>query len=393
MQTSSPQTPPSTEAAQRLQRLRGFLQQDPDNVGLRSQTIAAAIAVGEWDAVDLLLQEGFARTPEAAELHAHAGFAALHKQAYEQAKTHFNAAISQGLSVPTVRYNLAFSQFLLGQHAAALEALALFAPDEQNKVQYALLKARCLHHIGDREGAITVLMPVRNNSPEVEGLLALLMYEVDRNDDALEAANRALTHHPHQLEALLARAATLAEQDQFELARTDYQEATVHHPHSGRAWSGLAQIDFHDFKFDDALKSLERAVDHMPNHIGTWHLLAWIHVLQGRVQEGKAAFQKSYELDRNFGETHGGLAVVAAMEKQVKLAEEHIKRATRLNPNGFAAQYARLLILEQQGKTDEAQALLKAVMQTTHPGIGIAPQVLVDRRLLELAGQRQETRH
>lgn len=383
----------NSDAHTRFMRLNRFLAQDPGNLGLRSQTIAAAFAAGAWNEAESLLREGLNQAPESAELHAHAGYLALRNQQYADAQLHFETAVANGLSLPQIRYNLAFAQFQQGLYQQALNSLNAIAAEEAMTHDMHLLLARCLHHLGQREAAIQVLQTLASDKPEAEGLLALLLHELDRQEDALAAANRALATDPNQLEALLARASTFIEQDQFAAARQDLEYATQVHPHCGRAWSGLAQLDFRDFNFDHAQHALEKAVAEMPNHIGTWHMLAWLCIMKGDVAQAKSAFQRSYEIDRNFGETHGGLAVIAALEGQPKLAEEYIKRAKRLNPNGFAANYANMLLLEQQGKAEEAKALFNRVMETTHPDLGTAPGLLVARRLEELQQQNKATRH
>lgn len=389
----SPSDSQQNEAQVRHSRLTRFLTQDPSNLSLRSQAIASAFAVGAWDEAEALLEEGFIQAPDNAELHAHAGYLALRNQQYPDAQSHFEQALANGLALLQIRYNLAFAQFQQGLHQESLNNLKTIAAEDGMTHDMHLLHARCLHHLGQREAAIEVLQKLASDKPEAEGLLALLLHELDRSEDALAAANRALANDPNQLEALLARASTLIEQDQYGAARHDLEFATQQHPHCGRAWSGLAQLDFRDFNFDRAQLALEKAVVQMPNHIGTWHLLAWLFIMKGDVAQAKTAFQRSYEIDRNFGETHGGLAVIAALEGQPKLADEYIKRAKRLNPNGFAAQYAAMVLLEKQGKAAEAKALFTRVMETTHPDLGSAPGLLVARRLEELQQSDKSTKH
>ena len=386
-------TQQNREAQARFMRLTQFLNQDPNNLNLRSQAIAAAFAAGAWNEAEGMLQAGLGQAPESAELHAHAGYLALHKQQYSDAQSHFGTAVANGLALPQIRYNLAFAQFQQGLYQEALASLNAVAAEDVMTHDMVLLLARCMHHLDQREAAIEVLQKLASDKPEAEGLLALLLHELDRQEDAIAAANRALAINPNQLEALLARASTLAEQEHFLAARQDLEHATKMHPHCGRAWSGLAQLDFRDFSFDRAQQALEKAVEEMPNHIGTWHMLAWLCIMKGEVAQAKMAFQRSYEIDRNFGETHGGLAVIAALEEQPKLAEEYIKRAKRLNPNGFAAHYASMLLLEKQGKADEAKALFTRIMETSHPDLGTAPGLLVARRIEELQLQNKATKH
>jgi branched-chain amino acid transport system permease protein len=56
----------------------------------------------------------------------------------------------------------------------------------------------------------------------------------------------------------------------------------------------------------------------MAEHIGTWHGLALSLVLQGRLDEAQALYEQTLEMDRNFAESHGGLAVVLTSSQPVE---------------------------------------------------------------------------
>jgi Flp pilus assembly protein TadD len=84
--------------------------------------------------------------------------------------------------------------------------------------------------------------------------------------------------------------------------------------------------------------------------------------MRGDVLSAGVAFDRALVLDRNFGETHGGLAVIACLQGREADARGSIKRATRLDPQGLSAQYARMLLLQRHGRQKEAQDLLEAVM-------------------------------
>jgi Tfp pilus assembly protein PilF len=107
----------------------------------------------------------------------------------------------------------------------------------------------------------------------------------------------------------------------------------------------------------------------MPDHIGTWHALAWCQLLEGDLAGAKRSFDKAFALDRTFGETHGGFALVHALRSERKEAEESIKRATRLDPQGRSARYAKSVLLLDDGQVDEARKLIDDIVART-PGAG-----------------------
>ena len=100
----------------------------------------------------------------------------------------------------------------------------------------------------------------------------------------------------------------------------------------------------------------------MAEHIGTWHALAWCQLLEGDLAGAKHSFDKAYAIDRTFGETHGGFALVHALRGEHKEAEESIKRATRLDPTGQSALYARSVLLLDEGRPNEARKIVEGIL-------------------------------
>lgn len=70
----------------------------------------------------------------------------------------------------------------------------------------------------------------------------------------------------------------------------------------------------------------------------------WALLLQEKFDEARQAFEAALALDRNFGESHGGLAVVLAMQGLHAEAEQLVERALRLDRAGVSAQYARAVL-------------------------------------------------
>jgi Tfp pilus assembly protein PilF len=116
----------------------------------------------------------------------------------------------------------------------------------------------------------------------------------------------------------------------------------------------------------------------MPDHIGTWHLLAWVYILRNDSISARSALEKSYVLDRNFGETHGGFAIVDAMDGLDEQARLNMRRALKLNPNGLSAHYAEMLLLKKAGKPVEASQLINKVLDRSAPNSHESGRALVE---------------
>jgi Flp pilus assembly protein TadD len=87
----------------------------------------------------------------------------------------------------------------------------------------------------------------------------------------------------------------------------------------------------------------------------------------------QAAFERALGLDRNFAETHAGLASVAAIRGQRAEAERLIEVAQRLDPKCLSAQFARSVLLDQGGKGGEAR---RVIVRTARNVMSERPTVL-----------------
>jgi tetratricopeptide (TPR) repeat protein len=359
---------PDTSSA-RLTRLLTFIEQDADNLALRKDAVREACATGHWIIARRLLEVGLQSHPHEAELLALSGFALLQAQRYGDAEQALSEALAQGFSSPVLAYNLAFALVMQKRHSAALKILA--EPAVSHEVPLGLLlRARCLHQLGRRAEAIAdcqAHLAIVADHPETSGLLALMLYELYEYDQTQAEAARshakaALSQDPKQLEALLALASMQSGAQEYVAARRSFDTLLLEHPRCGRGWFGLALIELADSQIEAAKRDIEVAATHMPEHIGTWHVLAWVEIIRNDVAAAELAFTKALALDRSFGETHGGLAVIAALHGREDDARAGIKRALRLDSQSLSAQYASVLLLQRHGQHGEARQVIEAVL-------------------------------
>jgi tetratricopeptide (TPR) repeat protein len=353
----------------RLQRLLQFVEQDSANLTLRKDAIREACDAGDWQAAHGLVDVGLQAQPLEPELLALSGLICLQTQRYPQAVHALSGAIAGGLDDVVVRYNLAFAYFMATRYDDAL-VLLTDAVVAQVPPMACLLRARCLHHLNRPLEAIVDCNACLEQLPgdtEAGGLLALLLYDQGRTEDARARVDTVLSKDALQREALLARASLLADSGDYHAAHGAYDTLLQAHPLCGPGWFGLAMLELRQLHKDAAYRYIRLAVARMPEHIGCWHGLAWIEILRGEIAAAQVAFQRALLLDRNLGETHGGLAVVDAMQGREPQARDNIKRAMRLNPSSMSARYAELLLLERAGKHAEARAAFDRVLAMPVP--------------------------
>ncbi|MFC4527574.1 tetratricopeptide repeat protein [Dyella halodurans] len=290
-------------------------------------------------------------------------------------------------------HDLAFAQFRLGQLDEALGTLSLAAsPEADAAAALALLKARILYHQQRIAEALVILdgVPQGGRHAEFHGLRAMLLLDDGQTAEAAQAATQALNEDPAQFDAGLV-SGTLALWDRRDdVAVPMFQQLIAAQPNAGRAYLGLGEGLMMRGDIVAARAVLDRAATYMPEHIGTWHALAWCQLLQGNLDGAQQSFDNAFALDRTFGETHGGRALIHALRGEKEAAGEAIKRALRLDPNGRSARYAQSVLLLDEGREAEAQAIIQSLTASSLKGsTPISPEfVYTLRNLLRPAQER-----
>lgn len=386
------------EQQQKLARYLSFLEYDPENTNLLVDCLQLALNLQAWDEATRLIDKGIPSLSNSAQFLGLAGHVFLALKEYERALTLLTQSLSINPSDAVVLFNTAQCHYYLNQFSVArdiLEKNTLLA--ESFTENYRLLYARLLYQLDDSLAAITqldLLHSTHEATAESAGLLSLLLFEEGTdNEKAMIMANKSLAKNPKALEALLARTSLHMDLREYDLAFRDIQHALDHYPRSGRAWSSMALIEFNNLKFENARDAAQKAVTYMDDHIGTWHLLGWAHLMLNELPEALIAFQKSYDIDRRFANTHGGLASVYAHMGEIKLANNHIKLADRLDPDGLASVYAKMVLHNKNNKPEEAQRLLAAVKMMPFDASGKTRQQAIDLRIQELSAQNTDQKN
>lgn len=381
------------QTQQRLNRFLSFLTHDPDNVSLVLDAIRLSIQLGDMETAEKLLDTKSYLCDSLHEYHALAGRHALIRGEFNKALDMLLRSLGSEDHQPETWLDLAHTYHYLNKPQAAIEVLEQNAGtlEEQYPALFFTLYSRLLYLTDNSDKAIAQLETFHSRheaNAESAGLLSLILFEEDESaEQALHFANLALSKNPNAIEALIARTSIHLSNGQYLYATADVSRAVQHHPHSGRAWSSMAQLEFSQLRFQNAKDAAIKAITYMKDHIGTWHLLGWSHLMLNEISEALEAFQHSYDLDRGFAETHGGLAAAYAHLGQDKEAERHIKLAEKLGPDSFAAIYAKTVLLRRNNKSEEANEIFTAMQSRYYPSLKTTPKELIEKRLLELANE------
>lgn len=358
----------------RLDRYEEYVRADPANPSLLGDAFDMALAAGELDTAERHIGRALAQWPDdmyflnrSAQLHAARKDWVAAESVLSDLCTHHPDEAGLVVSLASVYYHTERYE----ETRAMLERL--LASGELPAEGYPLL-LRSLHRLNDLPAAVEIIDSHREaiiGQAETVGVAALIFLDAGGFANAASWSELALQHDSSSPEGLVtAGAVALARQD-IGTAEALLNLAMQVRPQEGRVWSSLGLVSLLRQDFDRARQQLERATALMPDHVGTWHVLGWIYIFRGDAVAGERIFRHALAMDRNFGESHGGLAVTLAMQSKREEAEEEVHIAQRLDPKSLSAHYASALLRGDTTHPERFAALTRRVLNTTEaPGGG-----------------------
>lgn len=357
------------EPAAELGRVERYLALDPANPHLLASATDLSLALGKVDAARRHAQAALALLPDDPFVANRYGTVLIAQGQLDEAEQVFQKLAAQTAD-PAVAFNLALVYFRQGRYAQSRSALEPYIGQEGVAPAAVTLFVRTLHHLGELEQAGELVgQHEARCSGDADFLAAASLLCLD--DNQLGAAQRfseaALALGKRPLEALVVGGSVALARDDAGAAKAMFNDALSVSPTDGRSWSGLGMASLLTGELGDAREQLQRAVDHMPAHIGSWHALGWCQIARGELADAEKTFNTALVLDRNFGESHGGVAVVAALQGRKGEAEASIQRALRLDSEGLSARYAQMVL---SGVTNDPEKFRKLALRivSSRPG-------------------------
>jgi tetratricopeptide (TPR) repeat protein len=370
-ESSTPGTTPAS--AERVRLLERLLERDTDNPHLFRECAQAALEHGALEVVARICE---------ARLRAHPGDplarwtsaqALIAREQYGRAAEILEELNGQGELQTAAWQDLGLCYFCMGAYERARAPLeAVYRAGDRSSGLLRLLVST-YHHLGLIAEAAAVAdgngEPARTDAG-LAGAYALLYLDLTRPADAARWAKVALALDGRSLDALTVNATLSLAGGDRRRAQEGFDSVLALAPRTGRARIGLGCIALLESDLPRALEHLNRGVELMRDHVGSWHVLAWAYLLGGDLGNAERAFLQALALNRNFAETHGGLAAVAALRGERAAAERGIETALRLDPACLSGQFARSVLAGRGGNAKQAREIVLAAFSrlTRHPG-------------------------
>ena len=354
--------------ASRIKRLHDFWLKDKNNQILTNDLLQSSAKIGDVNTFEDVLNQ--LQDSEKSQ----GKYDLLHAEAYlksgqlEKARDLYASAGSDEYSLR--EYGLALCEYLSGNYSVAQDILLSRSPKNNDTELFSqILLIRCYYFLSEFELAhiAGVRLLQRYDSDELSGLMAMLSLDMEKFDEARVLAEEALTINPNQHDGLLAKASLGVQFQEFDQARIDAEKGIEFYPSSGRFWLIKGQIEFVAQELQQSKSTLTKATQLLPGHLGSLHMLGWNNLALGEISHAHDSFVRALELNRNFAENHGAVAVTFALSQDKLAAESAIKKALGLDRQCLSARYAQSLLLKLDGKVEQASQQVEDILsQPSH---------------------------
>lgn len=360
----------------RVKQYEAYAKADPQN-GLIWLTLGDLYhQQSRFDEARGCYEKCLALTPETNAARSRLASIFISQHRFDDAEAKLRELIATGDDDPAVLHNLGLSLYYQKRWQEAetcfeqAHARGVSAPE-----CFAYL-SRCRHYAGDMQRAIEWCqqwVDARRDA-DGQGYLALLHMDNGNMAEAEPLARATLARSPHNADAAIVAGTASVERQEIKEAAAWFKRVVERQPDNARAWLGIGLVHMYLQQHEQAVEALQRARQLIPENSGTVVTLGWAKLAMRDISGAERVFREAVEVDRNFAESHGGLAVALAMQGKVDAAREAIKVATRLDSRGFGAAFAQSILLKLRGQDERATRLVAALLEQA-PTEGARPLI------------------
>ncbi|KGP63313.1 hypothetical protein EP47_09275 [Legionella norrlandica] len=291
------------------------------------------------------------------------GLLHLNQGQFAQAKEHFIEAL-QYADTPALRYNLGFTHFITYDFEQAWEVLEPLKENEYYP-EAQLLIARILQKQNSYEEAVSIVEHSLNHNPnnvEALGLLSLLYFDQNKEEQAKETSLRALQISPHNYDAKLVNILIRVMTQETHIE--EIEELLQINPQDSRLWFALGNTYLAQGDIESAKHALNKAIEIYPEFYDCLIVLAWCQLLNNNIGEAYESYQKASHLAEELSDAWGGLALIHALSEDFIPAEQLIDKAKQLNSECFLTEIAESIYFNHKNPMKAKQHLFRALKNT-----------------------------
>lgn len=371
-----------TNLEARIAELRRFRSEDPSNLLLLMELGDLHMRAGQLDRARATYEAALTVEPNHAPARSRVAAVLQQEGRFDEAAAAMRTLIDAGERAPELQCNLGLALCRQDRWEEAAQCFELAVEGGLAHPSALGGWTRCLHHLQRLPEALAMCrrwLQAAAGSPselEARGYLALLHIDGGDRAEGVAIAREILRTVPDDEQANVVIGTTALADARVDEAQTCFERALAANPRCGRAWQGRGLLALHRGELGAAVAALEEAVLVSPEALGSLNALGWAKLLSLDLDGAKSAFERAAAVDRNFGESHGGLAALAALTGQRERARHELRIARRLSPQGFASDFAEAVLMRDDGDGDSAADVIRGAMLRQLPTGGTLAQHL-----------------
>lgn len=353
-----------------IARFESYLQVDPVNAPLWLELSELYHRSGRFEEAIGCCEKALVATPDCAPARSSLASVLISLHRFSEAEVLLRKLVESDRA-PALLHNLGLTLYFQQRWSEAQECFQAAEIGGLHAAANLRYLAQSLHHQGEIEQAIAACKGwvKLSNDSQSKGFLAVLEMDNGNMAAASQLAHEALSQDPANTNAEIVVGTAAIENQEIAEALHHFDHVVRREPENGRGWLGLGLAHLHEQRHDQAIANLQTATDLMPASAGTVVALGWAKLIRQDIEGAEQVFRHAVEVDRNFSESHGGLAVALVMRGRKNEAKEEARIATRLDAHSFGAAYARALLLKMGGRGEVATEMIARILeQPPQPG-------------------------
>ncbi len=195
-------------------------------------------------------------------------------------------------------------------------------------------------------------------------MLGRLERVLENSVDAEAAFKKVLAMDPENEDAVSGLASIYTDRGDSKSAAALLEKLTTKSP-SARAYVSLATNyeSMHDYAH--AAEAFKKALELDPTHTELKEQLAQDQAMSGHFDDALNTYREIAAANPQAAQPHLGMAQVYREQKRFTEARKSLDEAKALEPDNLEVRYNEVGLLEEEGKTPEAIAALKAILEST----------------------------
>ena len=244
--------------------------------------------------------------------------------------------------------------------------------DPKDQVSKWEMVQKAIHTLAEGEPltAIAMLEHALGESPGdvyARSILANAYQQVGEGERAMTNLQLAIDAEPNNEGLRLSVAGIYLQQRKFEEAEAAIDEALEIEPETAQAYLLRGQIALYRGLEQEAMRLYKQAAQMDPGSVGpgAHNAMGMLHLIYGRFDEAREAFNNAIRLDSLNGTAHDGLANILIHQGKTEEAMRELQIALKFDPNQARALATLASLLSQKGDQEKALEVAQRALKVT----------------------------